>query len=125
MRKVKQFIKAYTEDYLLIDGTVPSITTGLVKEEMILYNIKEQNMKNIVNSFNNITGKELMINSLISELSYGQKLILTALISLNSTAQKLRFRNFFTSLNSEKKIEIMKMIEEEKNKGKEIIITND
>lgn len=120
MKRVKQFIADNSNDYLLLDGAIPTLTLGLVKEEMILYNIPLSNYKIILDTFQKFADKEIRPDSLISELSHGQKLILSSIIALNSVADKIKFRNFFTSLNENKRALVKELIDEKIREGKTI-----
>ncbi len=92
-----------------MDGLVPSISLGQIQEEFRLYDIDKSQYEKILNIFSDITDKKVDENYLISELSHGQKLILSALMVLNSSAPKILFRNFFTSISqiNREKIELI------------------
>lgn len=125
MKKLKIFIEKKTTDYLILDGLVPTISLGLISEELILYNIPLDKQHEILKNFNQITGKNASKDDLISELSHGQKLILSALLALRSNANKIAFRNFFTSISKEINEKLKIIIEEGRNKGKIIEIISE
>lgn len=122
MKKLKLFIENKTKDYLILDGLVPTISLGLISEELILYNIPIEKHTEILNAFNQVTGKNVSKDGLISELSHGQKLILSALLALRSNANKIAFRNFFTSISKEINEKLKIIIEEGRGEGKIIEI---
>ncbi|MCX6220149.1 MAG: hypothetical protein NTZ69_04105 [Bacteroidia bacterium] len=125
MKRVLAFIQENSNEYLLLDGSIPTLTLGLVKEELILYNIPSTGFKNIIDAFNTFADKVINVDSLISELSGGQKLILSSVIALNSSAEKIKFRNFFNSLNETKRPLIKMLIEEKIKEGKTIVIIDE
>lgn len=122
MKELKKNIELYSKDYLIMDGLIPSISSGQIQEEFKLYNIDKSQYKKILNNFLDITDKEVNENYLISELSHGQKLILSALIVLNSTAPKILFRNFFTSISQTNREKIESIIAVKLKEGKSIKI---
>jgi len=124
MKELKKLLQEKNEDYLILDGLIPTISLGFVKEEIILYNIHDyQIMKKIFKEFNEITGKVINENTLIPELSHGQKLILSVIIVLNSCAKKIYFRNFFVSISKKNIKKIENLINDKINKGVEVVIS--
>lgn len=122
MKELKKNIELYSNEYLFMDGLVPSISLGQIKEEFILYNIDKAKYGKLLNDFFEITDKKVNEDYLISELSHGQKLILTALIALNSSAEKILFRNFFTSVSQQNREKIEMIITDKEKDGKLIKI---
>ena len=112
----------YTNDYLIMDGLIPSISLGQIQEEFILYNIDKSQYERILDKFLKITDKKVSENYLISELSHGQKLILSALMVLNSSADKILFHNFFTSVSQANRQKIESIIATKSKEGKTIKI---
>ncbi len=120
MKELKKNIEHYSNDYLYMDGLVPSISLGQIHEEFRLYNIDKTQYEKILLDFFEITDKKVNENYLISELSHGQKLILSALMVLNSSAEKILFHNFFTSI-SQKNREKINLIIATKSEGGKLI----
>jgi ABC-type uncharacterized transport system ATPase subunit len=122
MKELKRNIELYSNDYLIMDGLIPSISLGQIQEEFRLYNIDESQYERILKCFVEITDKTVSEKYLISELSHGQKLILSALMVLNSSAQKILFHNFFTSISKKNREKIESIITIKSNEGKVIKI---
>jgi len=122
MKELKRNIELYSDEFLLMDGLVPSISLGQIQEELNLYNIDKGQYERILHDFFEITDKRVTKNYLISELSHGQKLILSALMVLNSSAEKILFRNFFTSISQRNREKIEEIISIKSKEGKFIKI---
>ena len=122
MKSLFQNLGQYSDDYLILDGLIPIVSLGYVKEEFILYNIDEGQYQEILDIFTQISEKLINENTLISKLSHGQKIILSALIALHSPAKRILFRNFFTSVSRDNRKKIEALIETKTQEGKEIRI---
>lgn len=122
MKGLLHNLKQHSADYLILDGLIPTISLGYVREEFILYNINEEQYQKILNIFAQISGKVIGENTLISKLSHGQKIILSTLIALHSPAKRILFRNFFTSVSRDNRKKIEALIETKTQEGKEIRI---
>ena len=122
MKELLKNIKTFSDDYLILDGLVPTISLGYIKEEFVLYKIEKENYRKLLDLFYKITDKRVNENYLISELSHGQKLILSSIIVLSSSAKKILFRNFFTSVSIQNRSKINTLIAEQKTNGKIIKI---
>lgn len=122
MKELKKNIELYSKDFLIMDGLVPSISLGQIQEEFRLYNIEKSQYEKILNDFFEITDKKVNENYLISELSHGQKLIISALMVLNSSAKKILFHNFFTSISQKNREKLEQVISIKSKEGKLIKI---
>lgn len=122
MKELKKNIELYSNDYLIMDGLIPSISLGQIQEEFMLYNIDKSQYERILKDFLEITDKKVSENYLISELSHGQKLILSALMALNSSAEKILFNNYFTSVSQTNRQKIDSIIDIKSKEGKLIKI---
>jgi ABC-type microcin C transport system duplicated ATPase subunit YejF len=96
--------------YLTFDSSFPMITSSCLKHELLLYNLSQAKTDELLGLFNSISGKELNLQSLTSELSGGQQVLLMALIALLCPAPKLRFINLMTSLDHSKRIVLQELI---------------
>ena len=101
MQELKQLIRDYKSEYLILDGKVPTISLGYVIEEFMIYNISNDKFNVILNMFYEITGKKINLYSSISSLSHGQKLILSILIVLESDATHILLNKMFISISNE------------------------
>ena len=125
MEDLLNTIEKHFDDYLILDGLVPTISLGYIKEELVLYNISKDKYVDVLNCFMDITQKDVDEDYLISELSHGQQLILSAVISLFSDAKSILFHNFFISISSNNTDKIMKLIDSERLKGRIIVINGE
>jgi ABC-type Mn2+/Zn2+ transport system ATPase subunit len=125
MEDLLHTIKEYFDDYLILDGLVPTISLGYIKEELVLHNIATDKYVDVLKCFFEITQKDITEDYLISELSHGQQLILSAIIALSSNANSILFNNFFTSISSSNTGKIMKLIDIEILKGRKIVINGE
>lgn len=101
-----------SSEYLICDSSLPLISSGKVKHELLLYNLDPQSRKELMDSFELLSGKKLEPDSLITQLSGGQQVLLMALIALLSPAPKIKFVNLMSSLDHTKRIALLKLIEE-------------
>jgi len=125
MEDLLKTIENHFEDYLILDGLVPTISLGYIKEELVLYNISKDKYVDVLDCFIDITQKDVDEDYLISELSHGQQLILSAVITLFSNARSILFHKFFTSISSNNTDKIMKLIDSERLKGRIIVINGE
>jgi hypothetical protein len=125
MEDLLHTIKEYFDDYLILDGLVPTISLGYIKEELVLHNIATDKYVDVLKCFFEITQKDITEDYLISELSHGQQLILSAIIALSSNANSILFNNFFTSISSSNTGKIMKLSDIEILKGRKIVINGE
>ena len=123
MKDLIKKINDLSDEYLIMDGNIPTISLGFIKEEIILFNIKDKKTINkIYTTFTEITGKEIDGDYIISKLSHGQRLILSAIIALNSNAKKILFSNFFISVSNQNVEKIKEIIKIKEKEGKIIKI---
>lgn len=122
MEDLLNTIEEYFDDYLILDGLVPTISLGYIKEELVLHNIPQEKYADVLGCFMDITEKKVTDDYLISELSHGQQLILSAVIALFSNAQNILFHNFFTSISEANTKKIMDLVELRRGEGKEIVV---
>lgn len=92
-----------TYNYFTLDTSHPLITDDKLQGEILLYNLDNQAVKVLQAKFLLITDKEININSNISELSGGQKVVLMALLALLSPAKHIRFVNLMHSLDARRR----------------------
>lgn len=69
MKDLLDTIEKHFDDYLILDGLVPTISLGYIKEELVLYNISKDKYGNVLGCFMDITQKDVDEDYLISELS--------------------------------------------------------
>jgi hypothetical protein len=110
------------DKYLIADARHPLISTDKLWDEMLLYNIREQNAEQLKRTFWEITGKEICESSLLQELSGGQKVILMALLALLSPASRIMFIELELSLDAPK---LARLKQEIVQSEKEIIFATD
>jgi ABC-type uncharacterized transport system ATPase subunit len=125
MEDLLHTIEKYFDDYLILDGLVPTISLGYIKEELVLHNIATDKYGDVLRCFFEITQKDVTEDYLISELSHGQQLILSVVIALYCDARSILFNNFFTSISSRNTDNIMKLIDVEIAKGRKIVINGE
>ncbi len=118
MKKILNFIEENSAEFLIMEGKIPTLTLGLIKEEFILYNLREGQYAEVLNEFNIVSEKKINEYGVIANLSHGQKLILSAIIVLFSTAKKIKFHGFFISLSDGKKALLMSLILKKRAEGK-------
>jgi ABC-type Mn2+/Zn2+ transport system ATPase subunit len=110
------------DKYLIADARHPLISTDKLWDEMLLYNIREQNAEQLKRTFWEITGKEICESSLLQELSGGQKVILMALLALLSPASRIVFIELELSLDAPK---LARLKQEIVQSEKEVILSAD
>lgn len=106
MNNTTNLINQYGREYLVCDGKHPLISAELLKDELVLYNIDSNVAVNISEHFYLLTNKNISRDSIISELSGGQKAILMFLLAIYSPAPKVLFVNLFECLDINKRIQI-------------------
>ncbi len=90
------------ERYLTLDAEHPLVCTDRVYDEMILYNLAEEDRGLLFSDFSRLTGKKIDEESSLTALSGGQKVILMVLLALYSPARAIRFENLSHNLDAEK-----------------------
>ncbi len=87
------------EGPLICDAGLPICGGGTLREELLLYDLRQNSIPELVRRFASATGKELTLDSDVSILSGGQKVILLCLCALYSPAVNIRFINLWHSLD--------------------------
>jgi hypothetical protein len=90
---------AENQTHLICQGQTPIIGTGIVRDEMIIYNIPVEERARLLRTFEAITGKSITVKSDASELSGGQKVLLMCLMALFSSASIIDFFDIERSLD--------------------------
>jgi hypothetical protein len=90
---------AENQTHLICQGQTPIIGTGIVRDEMIIYNITGDSRADLLRTFEDITGRQITYLSDASELSGGQKVLLMCLMALFSPASFLDFFDVERSLD--------------------------
>jgi len=103
--------------FYIADAAHPLICTGPLWEELLLCHIPSERHAELYTSFERISGKAIHGNSILSELSGGQKVILMLCLALYSSAQNIRFIDLEHSLDPARLSAAMELIGES---GKEI-----
>jgi len=97
--------------FLIADAAHPLICSGPLWEEMLLYNIPVERQAELCDAFELISAKALSGNSLLSELSGGQKVILMACLAVFSPARRICFIDLEHSLDPLRHEVVMELIE--------------
>lgn len=85
---------------LVCDAGHPLVSQGRLREELLLYNISDENSALLTDRFYEITGRELSLQSETDCLSGGQKVLLMFLLALYSPARQLHFIGLWHSLDT-------------------------
>ena len=109
--KQGDYYEEYGQNFLVLDGRVHSMSNSTIKDEIRLYNLSKEKYHKTIELFNRITGKSISDKSQVTELSGGQKLILSALIALESPARNIIFFDYFIALHQSKKDVLYSLIE--------------
>ncbi|MCB5258419.1 MAG: hypothetical protein WC179_00300 [Candidatus Cloacimonadaceae bacterium] len=115
----------YFNEYLICNARSPLISEGLLREELMLYNISADKWELLTQEFTDITGKHLGSEDEIGILSGGQKVILMCLLALYSPAKKILFIDLWRSLDDRNRERIVKLLElysKDKEIKQEIIV---
>jgi len=112
-------------EYLICNASSPLISDGLLREELLLYNISSDKWEALTQEFGEITGKQLSPDDEIGTLSGGQKVLLMCFLALYSPAPKILFIDLWRSLDerNRQKIEnLLKVYSEAKEIRQEEIL---
>ena len=104
-------LQKYFNEYLICNARSPLISEGLLREELLLYNISTEKWKELTQEFGNITGKHLGPEDEIGTLSGGQKVLLMCLLALYSPAKKILFIDLWRSLDERNRQKIEDLLE--------------
>jgi len=100
----------YEKDYLVCDGQSPLITDACLRDEALLYNLQDKDIQWLQAEFSRIFNKTLSPDYRISELSGGQKVILTFLLAMASPARRILFVHLYDCLDAGKRRMIQDLI---------------
>lgn len=95
---------------LIADAARPLLCGQELWEEMLLYNIHPEQHTELGALFTGITGKAIAQNSILNELSGGQKVIMMACLATLSPAKALCFIDLEHSLDPDRFAAVMSMI---------------
>ena len=107
------------KDYLIADADVPLISCDELRDELLIYNIDDSTANQLINQFEELTGKDINRFYKVNELSGGQKVILMVILVLYSHAPKIHFKNLMQSLDTKRREAIKNLIN---SCGKDIIL---
>ncbi|MCB5229881.1 MAG: hypothetical protein LHW44_07460 [Candidatus Cloacimonetes bacterium] len=98
--------------FLFANANHALICSGPLWEEMLLYNIREEDQDRLLASFTAISGKAISPTDIISQLSGGQKVILLACLALYSPAPRLHFVDLKHSLDADKYAHTLQILQD-------------
>ncbi len=118
MQTVLKNIETYTDDYLIVDGTIPIVTNSTILDELTLYSLSDIEQHTLFTKFEEITKRRISPDTDINTLSFGQKIIFATLCSLCCSATKIQLRRVFSSIDNQKTEQLKTLIETKNSKAK-------
>ncbi|MGC9362583.1 MAG: hypothetical protein ACP5F3_06630 [Candidatus Syntrophosphaera sp.] len=109
----------HLNSHLVCNARSPLISNGKLREELILYAIRPEQVGPLIRDFAAISGKQIDPDADVSALSGGQKVLLMVLLALNSPARSILFLDLWHSLDEQNQSRIKKLLDES-NADKEI-----
>lgn len=105
-----------------MDGRVPLLTSGAIRDEARLYNLDDEAEAAVLARFTELTGREAGPDTAVTTLSGGQKIVLAALLALESPATDLLFVDFFRALYPARRQALKAFIEANQTRKRRIVI---
>ena len=99
MKPIKNIIEENTDNYLIVDGVYPIITSSTVYDEALIYRLSEEDINACITDFNRLTNKFIDSQTKTTQLSFGQKILLSILLSLHSVAENIFLHKVKSSLD--------------------------
>ncbi|MGX5818743.1 hypothetical protein ACWKWU_11135 [Chitinophaga lutea] len=118
-------IAKYKDEYLIIDGTIPVLTNSVIRDELTLYCLADEQEDALIAAYSQLIKRHVSQNTRLGTLSYGQKLILSVLCAVYSTAPKVQLKNVYSSLDGSMQRAINDLIDAARLKGRVFLVEND
>lgn len=105
-------IEDHLNSHLVCYARSPLISNGKLREELILYAIRTDQVGPLIRDFAAISGKQIDPDADVSALSGGQKVLLMVLLALRSPAGSVLFLDLWHSLDEQNQTRIKKLLDE-------------
>jgi len=122
IQSIEAIIEKYSPTHLICDSSYPLIANSTLLEEAMIYNLSKESITLLCAEFQSLTGKSIDTSSDISILSGGQKVILMALLAMQSPAEKVVLLNLDAALDKERVNALHLLIEKHKHNKVEVLM---
>ena len=128
MPSILNHIESHGDRFLIMDGRLPVISGGLVRDELRLYNLNIETMQQLLANLPETVKDALRgvtMETQTARLSGGQKIIFATLFALASPAPRILFINFFRPLFPATRRVVLALVETARGNREEIRIINE
>lgn len=119
---ILDFLRRHGEEFLVMDGRMPLLTSGAIRDEARLYNLDPDAEAAVLARFTELTGREAGPDTAVTTLSGGQKIVLATLLALESPATDLLFVDFFQALYPARRQALKEFIEANRARKRRIVM---
>lgn len=119
---IMDFLRRHGDEFLVMDGRVPLLTSTVIHDEARLYNLDPDAEAAALSRFTELTGREAGPDTAVTTLSGGQKIVIAALLALESPATDLLFVDFFRSLYPARRRALEEIIAASRSRKRRIVV---